>query len=82
MNETLVEKTVAFHIEIEGQLLLVENVPARVNVETGGHHFTTGDNLMAVKSRRWEQCPFSYYSGLPCEYTTLATGVSIIGTFE
>lgn len=34
-NETLTEQTVTYHIEIEGRLVLVENVPARVNVETG-----------------------------------------------
>ena len=34
-NEPLVEQTVTYRIEIDGQLLLIENVPARVNVETG-----------------------------------------------
>ena len=34
-NEVLTEQRVTYHIEIEGRLLLVENVPARVNVETG-----------------------------------------------
>ena len=38
-NETLVEKTVTYHIEVDGRLLLVENVPARVNVETGERYF-------------------------------------------
>ena len=36
-TEPLVEQTVTYHIEIDGQLLLIENVPARVNVETGEH---------------------------------------------
>ena len=38
-NEPLVEQTVTYHIEIDGQLLLIENVPARVNVETGERYF-------------------------------------------
>ena len=39
-NETLEEKKVTYHIEFEGRLLLIENVPARVNVETGEKHFS------------------------------------------
>ena len=39
-NETLTEQTVTYHIEIEGRLVLVENVPARVNVETGERHYS------------------------------------------
>ena len=34
-NEPLVEQNVTYHIEIDGRLVLIENVPARVNVETG-----------------------------------------------
>ena len=39
-NETLVEEKVTYHIEFEGRLFLIENVPARVNVETGEKHFS------------------------------------------
>lgn len=38
-NETLVEQTVTYHIEIDGRLLLVENVPAEANVETDECYF-------------------------------------------
>ena len=38
-TEPLVEQTVTYHIEIDGRLLLIENVPARVNVETGERYF-------------------------------------------
>ena len=38
-NETLEEKKVTYHIEFEGRLFLVENVRARVNVETGERTF-------------------------------------------
>ena len=34
-NETFVESRVTYTIEVDGRLILVENVPARVNVETG-----------------------------------------------
>ncbi len=39
-KENLIEKRVTYHIELDGQLFLVENVPARVNVETGEKHFS------------------------------------------
>ena len=39
-NETLVEKRVTYHIEFNGRFVLIENVPARVNVETGEKHFS------------------------------------------
>ena len=38
-NETLVELTVAHRIEIDGRLLLVENIPTWPNVETGERYF-------------------------------------------
>ncbi|WP_428102468.1 hypothetical protein [Candidatus Rariloculus sp.] len=39
-HETFVETKVTYHIEIEGKLILVQNVPARVNVETGERMFS------------------------------------------
>ena len=62
-NEPLVEETVTYHIEIDGQLLLIENVPARVNVETGEH----------LQQAVWGQCrpvrtiqtPVYEYAALP-----------------
>lgn len=53
-DETFVEKKVTYPIEIEGTLILVENVPARVNVETGETLFSpeTVEHLQRlVKSR-------------------------------
>ena len=35
MERELIEKNVTYHIEFDGRLFLIENVPARVNVETG-----------------------------------------------
>ena len=34
-NETFVERRVTYTMELDGKLILVENVPARVNVDTG-----------------------------------------------
>lgn len=34
-NETLVESKVTYTLELNGRLIVVENVPARVNVDTG-----------------------------------------------
>ena len=63
MSETLVKQTVTYHIEIDGQLLLIENVPARVNVET----------VERLRQAVWGQCrpvrtiqtPVDEYAALP-----------------
>ncbi|MBC7226245.1 MAG: YgiT-type zinc finger protein [Thermoflexales bacterium] len=39
-SEKLVETRVIYTLEINGQLIVVENVPARVNVETGEQLFS------------------------------------------
>lgn len=39
-QETLVEKRVTYTLEINGKLFLIENVPARVNEETGEQFFS------------------------------------------
>jgi hypothetical protein len=38
--ETLVEKRVTYSLELNGKFFLVENVPARVNEETGEQFFS------------------------------------------
>ena len=55
-NETLIEQTVTYHIEIDGRLLLVENVPARVNVETGERYFAP-ETVERLQQAVWEQRP-------------------------
>ena len=37
-NEAPVDKKVTFHIEVNGRLFAIENIPGRVNVETGENH--------------------------------------------
>ncbi|MBE9240882.1 YgiT-type zinc finger protein [Synechocystis salina] len=39
-NETLVEKRVTYTLSLNDQLILVKNVPARVNEETGEQFFS------------------------------------------
>ena len=39
-KETLVEKRVTYTLEVNGKFFLVENVPARVNEETGEQFFS------------------------------------------
>ncbi|MEM9003354.1 MAG: YgiT-type zinc finger protein [Cyanobacteria bacterium P01_F01_bin.86] len=38
-QETLIEKSVTYTLNLNGKLILVENVPARVNEETGEQFF-------------------------------------------
>jgi len=40
VNEKLVERTVTYTSEMNGKLFLIENVPARVNMETGEQFFS------------------------------------------
>ena len=54
-NETLIEKSVAYHIELDGRLFLIENVPARVNVETGERHFSP-ETIKCLQQAVWDQC--------------------------
>ena len=71
-NEPLVERTVTYHIEVAGRLILVENVPARVNIETGETYYSpeTVERLQRVV---WEQSrpirtietPVYEYAALP-----------------
>ena len=54
-DERIVERKVTYHIELEGRLILVQNVPARVNVETGERMFSpaTVEHLQElVRSRQ------------------------------
>jgi hypothetical protein len=39
-QETLVEKQVTYTMNLNGQVILIENVPARVNEETGEQFFS------------------------------------------
>ena len=49
-SENLVEKNVKYTLEVEGKLYVVENVPARVDVETGEQFFSpsTVERLQSI----------------------------------
>lgn len=53
-DEVLVEQKVKYALEVDGKFYLIENVPARVNVETGEQYFSpkTVDRLQQVVSRQ------------------------------
>ncbi len=48
--EILVEKQVTYTLQLDGQLFVIENVPARVNEETGEQFFSpsTVENLQKI----------------------------------
>lgn len=54
-NEPLVEQTVTYHIEIDGRLVLIENVPARVNVETG-ERYCSPETVERLQQAVWGRC--------------------------
>ena len=63
-EEDLVEESVTYTLQVNGQLCVVENVPARVNKETGEQFFspTTVEGLQrivleAAKPKRTIQTP-------------------------
>ena len=52
-EEPLVERLVMYIAEVDGQLVVVENVPARVNEETGERFFApeTVERLQRIVDR-------------------------------
>ncbi len=53
-QEKLVERKVTYMLEMNGQLIIIENVPARVNVETGEQLFSP-DTVERLQKMVWEQ---------------------------
>lgn len=49
-NETLIDQKVTDTLEIDGKLIIIKNVPARVNLETGEQFFSpeTVDRLQQI----------------------------------
>ena len=54
-NQTLVEKRVTYSIEVDGRFVIIEDVPARVNVETGEKHFSP-ETVERLQQAVWERC--------------------------
>jgi len=53
-KERLVKRRVTYTLEVDGQLIVIENVPARVNVETGEQLFSP-DTVERLQQMIWEQ---------------------------
>lgn len=53
-DETFVEQTVTYTLEIQGRFIIVEQVPARVSLQTGERFFSpeTVERLQAIV---WEK---------------------------
>ncbi len=53
-NETLVEKKVTYSIEVDGRFVIIEDVPARVNIETGERYFSP-ETVERLQQTVWKQ---------------------------
>lgn len=53
-DEKLVERKVTYTLDLNGQLIVIENVPARVNVETGEQLFSP-DTVERLQKIVWQQ---------------------------
>ena len=54
VKETFVEKKVTYTLEKDGKLFVIENVPARVCVETGEQLFAPG-TVEQLQQTIWQQ---------------------------
>ncbi len=52
-QETMVEQKVTYVIEIEGRIVVIENVPARVCLETGERFFAP-ETVERLQQMIWE----------------------------
>lgn len=59
-NERLIETKVTYSLEMNGQFFLIENVPARVNRETGEQLFspTTVERIQEIISQQQKPSRF------------------------
>ncbi|MFC1879375.1 hypothetical protein ACFLZW_05630 [Chloroflexota bacterium] len=53
-NETFENKHVTYVLEIEDRLIVIENVPARVNTQTGERHYAP-DIVERLQKMIWDQ---------------------------
>ena len=54
MKETMVERRVTYTIEVNSKLAVIENVPARVYLETGEQYFSP-ETVERLQQMIWEQ---------------------------
>lgn len=53
-KETMVDQKVRYTLEVEGKLIIIENVPARVCLETGEQFFSP-ETVEHLQQMVWEQ---------------------------
>ena len=53
-QELLVEQKVTYILEVEDKFVIIENVPARVNVETGEQYFSP-EVVEQLQQTIWEE---------------------------
>jgi YgiT-type zinc finger domain-containing protein len=53
-SETFVERQVTYTIEVDGKFIIIENVPARVCLETGERFFAP-ETVERLQQTVWEQ---------------------------
>jgi YgiT-type zinc finger domain-containing protein len=53
-QETFVERKVTYTIEIDGKFVIIENVPARVSLETGERLFSP-ETVERLQQTVWEE---------------------------
>jgi len=53
-EETFVEKKVTYMLELDGQFIIIENVPAKVSLETGERLFSP-ETVEKLQETVWEQ---------------------------
>ena len=69
----MVEKKVTYSIEVDGRLVIIEGVPARVNVETGERYFSP-ETVERLQQAVWERYqPVRTIETSVYEYSTFAS---------
>ena len=53
-KETMVERKVMYTVEVSGKFIVIENVPARVCLETGEQFFSP-ETVERLQHMSWEQ---------------------------
>ncbi len=53
MRETMVDQKVTYVVEVEGRIIVIENVPARVCLETGERFFAP-ETVERLQQMIWE----------------------------
>lgn len=54
MGRTMIKRNVIYTLEVEGRLVVVENVPARVCEETGEQYFSP-ETVERLQQLIWEE---------------------------